>query len=134
MKTNSLLILGFAWTLISCNGNGPDLVPERRSNGQGSEGFCNRDDNDGSILKVRVRNQGNEDVLSPFTTVVVFTPGGPKSVTTPPMPAGSFSDVQVQIPSGCFNPDCDFTITVDANSDISESNENNNSEDGHCIG
>lgn len=83
---------------------------------------------------VRVRNQTNEDVFDQSTTIVEFSPGGPKSATTAPMPGGSMTDVSLEIPADCFNPDCDFTITVDANDDIDESRENNNTADGKCIG
>jgi len=114
--------------LMSCQG--PDLVPERRSGGQGSEGFCRRD---GQVLTVRVRNQGNEDVLILFKTTVQFG-SVTKSAMTSPMPSGSFSDVTFDIPAGCFDPDCDFKITVDADNDIEESIESNNVEAGICIG
>jgi len=50
------------------------------------------------------------------------------------MPAGSFVDVQFEIPAGCFEPDCDFQITVDANGEIEEFDEANNSAAGKCIG
>jgi hypothetical protein len=118
--------------LCSCNQRGPDLVPERRTDSEGAQGFCRRD-NQGNLV-VRVRNQGNGDVVDPSTAIVVFTPGGPRSSPTAPMPAGSFTDVIFQIPSGCFNPDCSFTITVDANGNIDESMERNNTADGICIG
>jgi hypothetical protein len=127
------LLLAVAMT--GCAGNGPDLVPERREGSQGAEGYCRRDEN---ILTIEVRNQGNEDALSPSTVVVVFhaDPDQPRSVTAPALAAGSstFDQLEVEIPSGCFNPDCDFTITVDANDDIDESRENNNTEEGICIG
>ncbi|MCP5102075.1 MAG: hypothetical protein GY950_01785 [bacterium] len=127
-----LMFLSLIMIILSgCNQNGPDLVPERRSGSQGREGFCRTED---GILTVRVRNQGNEDVLTQFTTTVVFSPGGPVSATTPPMPTGSHSDVQFEIPVGCFDPDCNFTITVDAKNEVKETIENNNTADGKCIG
>ena len=116
---------------LMCKQNGPDLVPERRSGSQGREGFCRREN---SKLTVRVRNQGNQDVFQQFTTTVKFGTGDVVSATTAPMPAGSFSDVQFDIPIGCFSPDCVFTITVDSNNDIDEAIESNNTEDGICIG
>ncbi|MCL4872234.1 MAG: hypothetical protein KJ063_25015 [Anaerolineae bacterium] len=112
--------------------DGPDLIPQRRSGSQGDEGFCRRDE-DGNLV-VRVQNQGNEDVFENFTTIVQFSPEGPQSATTAPMPSGSFTEVVFVIPSGCFNSDCDFAITVDANGDIDEGIEDNNMADGICIG
>ncbi len=127
-----LAAIPFAFALANgCNQTGPDLVPERRSGGSGPEGFCQRDD---TALTVRVRNQANPDVFEQSTVVVDFSPGGPRTATTPPIAGGSFADVMVEIPAGCFNPDCDFEITVDANDDIDEADETNNAEAGACIG
>ena len=108
----------------------PDLVPERRSGSSGPEGFCRRDE---SGLTVRVRNQANPDVLQETTTVVVFS-GVTKTAQTAPMPGGSQVDVTVEIPAGCFDPDCSFEITVDSNDAVEEANEANNTEAGICIG
>ena len=117
--------------LAACNPSGPDLIPERRSGSQGAEGYCRRED---SNLMVRVRNQSNEDVFVQTTTTVTFSPGGTESVSTAPMPGGSMTDVTVPIPSACFNPDCDFAITVDVDNEVEEAVENNNTADGTCIG
>ncbi len=45
-------------------------------------------------------------------------------------------DVQFPDPplAACFNPDCDFRITVDSAGQVSESNEANNVVNGRCIG
>lgn len=110
-----------------------DLVPERREDSQGDEGFCNRGDS-GSSLIILVRNQGAGDATSETTTSVDFGTFGTETVTTSPIPAGSMVDVSVPIPSGCFNSDCDFTITVDSNDDVGERTESNNAADGICIG
>jgi len=47
---------------------------------------------------------------------------------------GDTTTVLFSIPSGCFNPDCGFEITVDVLNDVDESNELNNSQTGNCIG
>lgn len=128
-----LVILALAGlVLTACNPNKPDLIPERRSGSQGAEGFCRTDD-DGNLV-VRVRNQTNFDNLNPSTTIVEFSPGTPQSAVTAPMPGGSMTDVTFVFPAGCFNPDCDFTITVDANGDVDEGDEGNNTVAGTCIG
>ena len=135
-QTIFLMLLGLVVIdLVGCDSptpNGPDLVPERRAASQGAEGFCRIDD-EGNLV-VRVRNQGNEDVFENFTTIVQFSPGGPQSKTTAPMPSGSLTDVSFVIPTGCFNSDCNFTITVDTGGDIDESIEDNNTAEGICIG
>ncbi|TKJ37191.1 MAG: hypothetical protein CEE38_09875 [Planctomycetes bacterium B3_Pla] len=118
--------------LASCNSGGPDLVAERRPGSQGREGFCWR--NDEGNLVVRVRNQANGDAVKPSMVIVEFLPGGPRSGTTSALPGGSSGTTEFDIPSECFNPDCDFTITIDANNDVPENREDNNTADGRCIG
>jgi len=40
----------------------------------------------------------------------------------------------VPIPAACFDPDCDFTITVDSTAQLDESiGEGNNVTEGRCI-
>lgn len=117
---------------------GPDLVPEPVAGSSGALAFCRPG---GSGLVVRVRNQGNEAALVPTTTRVGFRSGA-ETVSTPPLPNGAAADVSVPIPSGCFDPDCNFTITVDAEGDVEElkhdasdtSHEDNNIASGICIG
>ena len=129
----AFVFAGVALFLAGCNGaTAPDLVPESRTDGMGAETFCRKDD--AGNLVVRVRNQSNADVLVQTTTVVVFSPGGPRTGTTASMPGGSFADVTLPIPAECFNADCDFTITVDSDEAVDEADEDNNMADGICIG
>jgi hypothetical protein len=54
---------------------------------------------------------------------------------TPAIPAGGSVDLSpLSIPGACFNPDCDFKITVDSNGQVNESNEGNNTVSGNCLG
>ena len=53
---------------------------------------------------------------------------------TPSLALGQSVDLSFPIPPGCFNPDCGFRITVDANGDVVEANEANNTASGICIG
>jgi hypothetical protein len=132
----------FLSSCVSAGGSfdrGPDLVPEPRTGSQGPNGFC-RGDN--SNLIVKVRNQGTEPALVTTTTRIRFSPGGDQLATTPPLDDGSAADVTVPIPNGCFNPDCNFSITVDVDGQVEElkhnasdtSHEDNNTEQGTCIG
>lgn len=116
-----------------------DLIPEPRSDVEGPDAFCNRND-DGDLV-VRVRNQTSNDVLVPTRTTVTFSPGGSSTQTTPPMPGGSFATHSFEMPGACFNPDCDFTIEVDSGDDLDESHgpgpdnhETNNVANGRCLG
>lgn len=124
-----LTLTGCSHSLV--NLGGPDLVPEKRTNSQGREGFCRID---GSNLIVRVRNQSNSDVIIDSTTIVTFSAGPPQLGTAGPMAGGASFDVLFPIPSGCFSSDCSFNIQVDANDDVNEDREDNNNVDGICIG
>ena len=57
---------------------------------------------------------------------VTFGSGPSVSVSTPPLQAGASVDLPVAVPPQCFHPDCPFTIKVDSNSEVDESDENNN--------
>src|SRR6266545_8245754 len=85
----------------------PDLLPIARDND-----FCRRDDQ--GRLIITVENQGGADADA-CTTRVDFSPHGSVDVPTPPIAAGASVDLPpVTIPPGCFDPDCNFRITVDS--------------------
>jgi len=108
----------------------PDLlpVPDPRP----GIGFCKLDDQ--GRLVVTVKNQGDADAAA-STTVVEFFPGGSFSLPTPPIPAGGSVDLPpLDVPAACYNPDCNFRITVDANNEIEEADKSNNSASGSCLG
>lgn len=115
----------------------PDLVPVPQilSFTPLSVDFCKRDS--AGKLVVTVRNQGSGNA-SASKTAVEFFPGGivpTGGIATEAIPAGEVKEVAFDIPAGCFNPDCEFRITVDAGNNVSEgANEGNNSADGRCIG
>ena len=104
----------------------PDLIPVPDANGS----FCKRQD---LTLTVTVKNQGTSGA-GPSVTEVDFFAFGKVSMPTPPLGLGASADVLFPIPPGCFNPDCEFRITVDANNQVSESNEGNNIAKGICLG
>ena len=104
--------------------------------------FCRIDPSSGDLL-VGVNNQGT-GAAGGSTTRVVFavpvgTAGGTVNVTTPGIPAGGpFVDVHFQIPGTCFQPDCNFTITVNADGAVTEGPQpaasQNNGATGICLG
>ncbi len=115
-----------------CGGGGggggtdrPDLVPR-----PGPNGFCRRED---GVLIVTVCNQGSAPA-GPSTTTVDFPGHDSVSVPTPAIPAGGCVDIKADIPVGCFDPDCEFRITVDSAGVVTESDETNNTATGRCIG
>jgi hypothetical protein len=111
----------------------PDLVPSTSPGQDNITGFCKVV---GKTVKVvvSVKNQGN--AASPVsTTTVQFSPEGSFRLATPAIqPGGSANLEPLNIPPACFNPDCNFTITVDSDNQIKESNAKNNTTDGRCIG
>ena len=114
-----------------CDGDGDprpcaDLLPVPDERGE----FCRRD---GNKLLVEIRNQGTCRAGA-STTRVDFGQHGSVDVSTPSIPAGSSTTLVVDIPLGCHDPDCEFTITADARNDVAETNEGNNVASGVCIG
>lgn len=137
MPTLIRAVLCFAAALViaSCQGPEPgknaDLVPTPGGAIPGPPGFC-KTDAQGRLL-INVTNGGS--VPAPASvTVVTFDPGGNVEIPTPSVAVGSSVTLPVQIPAACFNPDCDFRITVDSKGTVSEGNETNNTAGGSCLG
>lgn len=115
---------------------GPDLVPVKAP---GNPTFCESDET--GNLRIYVKNQGDAEAPSSEVEVEFFlAPGQSQKVraqgATGPLKAGETSTavISVEIPASCFNPDCSFKITVDILSEVKETNEQNNSVQGTCIG
>lgn len=105
----------------------PDLVPVPDARGF----FCKLTP-DGRLI-VTVKNQG-PGAAGPFSTEVDFFTFGKFSVPTGALGPGDSTDLIFTIPNGCFNPDCDFKISVDVLFQVPETNEGNNTASGVCIG
>lgn len=115
---------------------GPDLVALKRLTLAGPEGFCDLVPGEGvRRLRLYVLNQGGSASPASITSVDFF-PSGSVVVPTPPVTAGSVVSLPpVTIPVDCFDPDCEFTIVVDARSDLLEgTGEGNNVAEGRCLG
>jgi hypothetical protein len=102
----------------------PDLVPL-----PGERGFCEDD----GVVSFIVMNQGTGGA-GPSTTTVDFGSYGTISLPTQALGAGQQVPFQVAIPAGCKDPDCEFTITVDATNALLEADEGNNVLQGVCRG
>lgn len=132
-----------AMILSACAGPGkpppdlsgkPDLVPVPQilSFNPPVFDFCNRDDQ--GRLVVAVKNQGTADAAASETKVSFFGLGESSQITDP-LSVGESVNLFFAIPAGCFNPDCDFTITVDSQNQVdSTSEQGNNTVNGRCIG
>ena len=114
---------------------GPDLTPLKPLRLSGPDGFCDLSgDRESPQLGVSVENIGDGE--SPASvTAIEFFPGGSVQLHTPALPAGgSIHRMPVAIPLACFDPDCEFRITVDWRNEVNESGgEGNNEADGRCL-
>lgn len=143
LLTTVLIGMLTAMMLSNCAGPGkppadlsgkPDLVPVPQilSFNPPVFDFCNRDDQ--GRLVVAVKNQGTADATA-SETEVSFLGFGAISQITDPLSVGDSVNLFFTIPVGCFNADCDFTITVDSKNQVDASSEEvNNTVDGRCIG
>ena len=110
----------------------PDLIAVPDGSFGGVDAYC--DMTTVPQLRIVIQNQGQGNA-SPSLTRVVFSPGGIKDIPTSAVPSGQRVMLSpVPIPKACFDPDCDFTITVDSKAQINEATgESNNVVDGRCI-
>jgi len=109
----------------------PDLVPVPDP----KLGFCRRDEQ--GHLIVTVKNQGTVMAGPSVTVVDFFAYGSAPPMPTPPLAPGASVDLLFLIPTSpknCFDPNCEFRITVDAMNQVVESNEANNIASDTCIG
>ena len=88
---------------------------------------------DGNEVIVRVENSGTT-ALTDVEVLIDFPSFTSHTKTTGPMTAGQIVEVRAPIPSGCYNSDCNYRITLDPNNLIQENNENNNVQEAICIG
>jgi subtilase family serine protease len=126
-----LVLLAFttATVLSSCTSR-PDLVPVPLPGVALPGGFCS--ENKDGRLSVLVKNQGTVDALSSVTTVQCGTTI--LTASTRAIPLSDSTAVLFDIPRACFQPDCHFRIRVDADHQVNESNEWNNTVEGVCRG
>jgi hypothetical protein len=109
-----------------------DLVPLPAPASIPPEGFCRRN-NQGQLL-VNVYNQGGAGTAASKLRIV-FGSAAPVDFDTPALANGTGTDVVVDIPNGCFDPNtfqCSFTVGVDATNVVAESDETNNNARGLC--
>jgi len=107
-------------TLIQ--GGKPDLIPLPAA------GFCQS----GGQLRVVIRNQEADDADG-STTNITFSRGSSIQLATPGIDGGRIVTLDaVSIPAECFAPDCLVTVTVDAQDELDESNEDNNVAEERC--
>ncbi|MDR4497125.1 MAG: hypothetical protein MRK02_04255 [Candidatus Scalindua sp.] len=109
----------------------PDLLPFSPA-GIDPSAFCRLEEG-GKLLRVSVKNQGNDHAAASKTTVLFRDVS--LTLDTPAIPAGGSVDLLFKVPANCFSPDCSFKITVDSDNQVNElNNEGNNSANGGCIG
>jgi subtilase family serine protease len=107
----------------------PDLVPVNTWPNFGEHGFCKLNNDK---LEVTVKNQGAANA-APSTTKVVLSNGKATALPTAGIPKGGLAVLLFDLPVNCFSSsDCSFTITVDSQNVVTESNEVNNNAHGRC--
>ena len=84
-------------------------------------------------LVVTVQNLGSGDA-GPSTAEASFTSGVVRPLETPAIPAGGSVQLQTEVPADCFNPDCGYSIEVDAGQQLNESDESNNRVSDSVVG
>ena len=104
----------------------PDLIPV---NPEGWDNFCDRY-RDGE-LKVHIKNQGDAPAGSSYVQVS-YGQYGELVEPVPALAAGETVTILFPMYSGCFDPVCEFEITVDVYDEVDESNELNNTQTGKC--
>lgn len=89
------------------------------------------------MLAITMKNQGAGNAGASTTRIrfASLSPAVEINVPTPPIPAGASVELPlVDIPFGCFRPDCFFEICTDAENVVNEESETNNCETGFCLG
>ena len=105
----------------------PDLIADNNPSDWAS--FCDFDDEN---LIVYIKNQGTADA-GPSTVEVDFGQHGKVSQPVPNLTVGATTTILIPMSHVCYDPDCEFVITVDSSNDIDESNELNNIQTGSCL-
>lgn len=114
-------------------------IPRDPAGGADPIAFCRLDAQ--NRLVITVGNRGDEETPETITRVTFTTlPTGPHTIDLPTPAVGSEDDVTLPpidlstLPSNCHQPDCRFTIRVDAGNTVWERNESNNEHTGSCPG
>src|SRR4029077_18639363 len=96
------------------SGEQPDLIPVPGPQGS----FCQ---GSGGKLMVVVKNRGAAPA-GPSTTEVDFGRFGKFTQATPALAPGASIQLFFAMPTGFFQPDCFFKITVDVGTQVTETN------------
>lgn len=133
-RSGSLLIAGLPFVVSQDAPPLSDLRPEPPVGTAAGVVVC-RTDTGGNLL-IGVRNLGPGDAGASVTRVVFTSPVPPVTTdgATPALTSGSVMDVPFAIPSSCYNPNCNFTVTVNVDGAVSESSTANNGATGSCLG
>lgn len=127
-----MVILAGGCVTPEISSENPDLIAVPEGSFGGPDAYC--DTTTVPQLRIVIQNQGQENAPESITRVK-FSPGGIMDIPTPPLQSAQRTMLApILIPAACFDPDCDFTITVDSKAQIDEATgEENNVADGRCI-
>ena len=102
---------------------GPDLKPFPKGNAS-----CPRAD---GKLHFSVKNVGDKSARA---SIALWSGNVPVGIRMKALAPGESQDISVNIPRGCYNPDCGWSLTMDIGYEVREHNEKNNKISGTCIG
>jgi hypothetical protein len=127
---HSVTVLGFRKIAANrtAKGPAPDLLPFNPSGAVPAD-LCRHE---GSILKITIKNQGDAIAVPSRTTVTIE--GKPFTLDTPAIPPAGAVDLRFKLLPTCLTTGCAFTVVADAQNQVAESNESNNSANGACRG
>jgi hypothetical protein len=134
-----VLIAAFLVSLASvgCRRAAPevDLIPSVPPGAPNNNtGFCINNEKIGVVVKNLGRVSVNDvEVKVTFSFRGTAQTPPPLTVSVPAAGAPS-SLLEFAIPAGCFDSDCNFSITVDPDAKTPDTNRLNNTVNGVCIG
>jgi CARDB len=99
----------------------PDLVP-----------YTSKPKNGGVL--VIIENIGTRAAAASTTTVDFGSLGPASSSATPPIPAGGSQIISFEDPSACLTSGCTYTVTVNSDNTVHESNTDNNQKTFYIFG
>ena len=103
-----------------------------------NQGYCYKWPKGGAANRLVFKTRNNGTAAAPASTVrVTFSGAGNVDVPTAALQPGQEWNQEIWIPNGCYpggyHGSCNYTIRLDANNQVSESNEANNQDQSLCL-
>ena len=103
-----------------------------------NQGYCYKWPKGGAANRLVFKTRNNGTAAAPASTVrVTFSGAGNVDVPTSALQPGQEWNQEIWIPNGCYpggyHGSCNYTIRLDANNQVQESNEANNQDQSLCL-